>query len=309
MKKTKQLMTLIFLNLIFIFSIEAYANTNLLKTGVYTAGGVNYQEGIPNDVLHASIESVQKIREMYPDEKYHRLYLGRSPVPLAALDQALSPDSVSNIPYSGSLEVTVERKDKVFKMLNKFLPKIDKKIVIIDFISTGKGIDSFLRFLLDYFETKGINQEIHALDLFHKNRTKVVEGVNWNRLNIDGSLAWLMAKERFEAVAEYGRFNPDKDMVPDPKVKNLLYKTLKVRFAQQVHAMDTFPFRDKAKNNLVDYINANEKVLRDLSLIDKDVRNIIYLFPEFLRSNTYEDAEAKLLMSFLSVLKRNYLHC
>lgn len=135
---------------------------------------------IPRDEYKETRDLTTEMMKQFPPDKYHYVFVGRSPVTLAAFTHSLDPSLMTNLPGSGfsfvhRLYQDYEGKpDRMFDLFNgkinehfkRFLPSAreveGKKILVVDYAREGESLAGFEGAIKRYY---GKDVAVEALAL------------------------------------------------------------------------------------------------------------------------------------------------
>ena len=195
--------------------------------GVHSVWSQNFEQenyDIPftrTDILRAQ-EITQKIRKIYPENKYYYIFVGRSLTLVRAL-MDIEGVPQTGLPFSGkSIDLTFsspfgrQLRPILVDHLNQYLPSPsqyeNKELVLLDFTASGHGLETALKTLDWYFEGQ---QPLHLLRvstqgpflfsfigrLLGRAMDKTIT------IHEDSMLAKHYYHSNFDSYAGYGSFN------------------------------------------------------------------------------------------------------
>lgn len=285
--------------------------------------------------LELSDTEYQQVRDLvaliltkYPSDKWHYVFLGRSPTPLGRFLENVDPRLSSFVPYSGGhLDGEVAKNKDItawaYRILNKteeaklmhhferFFPskeKLDgKNVLVVDYFipEYNEGLPSFFSYLRKFLKDKNINVKgLGLLDIDSESKESIeLYGFKVDVIPYDerySDVQFSMKKSAYEAVAPFGRFIPSQD-----RSENLARR----------HAYELFGYRifEKMKTDrqlkgflgseLYDSFLARRSELsqleayqRDISLIHEEPRYIFYMLDTL---NTLPTQERQEILRFV----------
>lgn len=155
------------------------------------------------------IDLAHKILERYAVEKSFYVGAGQSPFGIIAyLQERFGEETACNLPLSSDVPLVLDSDESFLLHLEKFLPSHEvlagRKIVLIDYIYVGTGLDRASHFVHEHYRRKG-----HPVDI-----ATVALGENLGTYFFSHEIA-LSPKDRevLESkgrrhYSQYGRFNP-----------------------------------------------------------------------------------------------------
>lgn len=290
---------------------------------------IEFHTEVPKTIYKEARDITLEIHKRYPSDKYFHLYLGRSGTLLSRIDQNLSPKIAANLPFSGAYmpdEWNGKRKldepdfrplsksqtDKLFEHFINYLPSFEelagRKIVLIDYISSGEGMRSALTYLAKLNESLGFPYEFTGFALTNDSekvlRRKAYEHPDYRselKAEISGNsglpveifsmekapdFGFSLMGNKFDKVAEYGRFNPGLDKSEKLK-RRISFDLLAYRLFEKMKDDKVFESGLPAKvwsqfkrreNELADL----EVVTHDQRLLEESITNAMLLYKDYV---------------------------
>jgi hypothetical protein len=181
--------------------------------------------------------------------------VGRSPVPITMMANELAPNSAINFPISqlrsnphkihqdvaDKVQAQIEQR-KVHSLMEEFITskraKNVKKVLVLDFISTGESIVSFHAHLEDYMKVIDADTEVKSFGLVRDENTQFykyakefkVKNMVTYPLKSNTKLYKGMSYSLFEDYAEYDRNAISEDSKPiknDPTLRDEMRANMK----------------------------------------------------------------------------------
>lgn len=226
---------------------------NFLTGLVHASQDEDLKKLTSTEIIQEVILVTEKVIKLHPPENTIYIGMGRSPTPIMLALELLFPGSVFNLPLTG-----IAYENRFHKIMNanenefqhimndylKRLPSIQnmksKKIVFIDYTSTGRGFNNACNYFTKFFNLLGIEKiNFIALEGFPSDSEPVA--INYELKNVSvldmkpyKHLEHALGSLSYDTYSSVGVFDPSSQQEPlDIFIER--FKEFKKSFEKKFH--------------------------------------------------------------------------